>query len=356
MSTFAEQVQEQQIQWRKRCLPGIRGCGYWRGKPKQHILPDTRMWTQTLWPPLLQPPHSLPHYLEDNHVQPHTYCHHLNSSWVLAANLYFPFRATPQARELLACFLKSQVSPEIDAVEQVELEFEAAGDLKPGPLLGESGGSRGRQQTSPDVAFIVRTVGGKGGVILTECKYTETSFYNCRAFTNQGLRGRSANSDPSRCLNLPRLLLDPYQQCHQVKWGRKYWQHIRLNAPAMDSVKRCPAAGGGYQLFRQQALAEGLAASATYDLVVSCVAFDCRNQSLLRSLKALGFPSFADHWGTLFRGRARFRTFQHQDWVTWVRRSDANGSWADWLLLRPGPLWVLRFPHHIRVRTKLRFG
>jgi hypothetical protein len=86
----------------------------------------------------------------------------------------------------------------------------------------------------------------------------------------------------------------------------------------------CPAAYTGYQLFRQQALAEGIAASAKYDFVVSSATIDDRNEALKASLKSLG-------WESLFAGKARFSVFTHQNWVNWVRTHDASGEWTDWL-------------------------
>jgi len=46
-----------------------------------------------------------------------------------------------------------------------------------------------------------------------------------------------------------------------------------------------------YQLFRQQALAEGIAASGKYEFVVSCVAHPREGESLAATVAARRHPS-----------------------------------------------------------------
>ena len=86
----------------------------------------------------------------------------------------------------------------------------------------------------------------------------------------------------------------------------------------------------GYQLFRQQALAEGIAQSGRYDFVVSAVAVDERNDELDAALKRSKIDGLRQ-WGALFNGQARFAVFTHQQWVAWVREHDSDGKWSDWL-------------------------
>lgn len=95
--------------------------------------------------------HSLSNYLDTNAVQKHGGAHNLKISWILCANLYFPFqRDLPK----LAAFLAEHVATEIQTVDAVELEFAAFPPLDPQTLLGEPDtGGRGANQTSPDVAF-----------------------------------------------------------------------------------------------------------------------------------------------------------------------------------------------------------
>ncbi|NIM18746.1 MAG: hypothetical protein GTO51_00615 [Candidatus Latescibacteria bacterium] len=246
-------------------------------------------------------------------------------------NTYFPFRQR-HGLQLLAGFLKEYVCQSIESVDAVVLEYEEAPPFDPTTLLGEPGGDqRGANQTSPDIAFLVRTVGGTG-LILTESKLVEHSFYSC-----SGRASGVNNPDKTRCMEWENLLADLPERCWQLRWekgarrNRKYWEYIRLSERGRRVLNRCPAATAGYQLFRQQALAEGIAASGRYDLVVSCVAYDARNTQLIHCLRTSGVEDFAAGWGALFDGRAQFSTFTHQQWVSWVRDHDSRGRWRDWL-------------------------
>ena len=67
------------------------------------------------------------------------------------------------------------------------------------------------------------------------------------------------------------------------------------------SLPHCPAMRDGYQLFRQQALDEGIAQSGRYDLVVSAVAVDERNDALDAALSRSGIDGLK-RWGTVFKG------------------------------------------------------
>lgn len=109
---------------------------------------------------------------------------------------------------MLARFLKKQVSPEIESVDQIELEYAESGELRPSRLLGEPEGIRGANQTSPDVAFIVN--GGKG-LILTENKYTEHSFYLC-----SGKKPQHGNPDIKRCMDIEAVLRNPQEICYMM--------------------------------------------------------------------------------------------------------------------------------------------
>ena len=131
-------------------------------------------------------------------------------------------------------------------------------------------------------------------------------------------------------------MLDPdscnYESiCHQTVWGRKYWSLLKLSGTGKNTLKRCPAATAGYQLFRQQSLAEGIMHSGDYSLVVSSVAFDNRNEGLKRSLKRTGIADFQTGWGEIFEGKAKFKTWTHQEWVQFVRENQIKGEFNDWL-------------------------
>jgi len=88
----------------------------------------------------------------------------------------------------------------------------------------------------------------------------------------------------------------------------------------------------GYQLFRQQALAEALLNSRrNYEFVISSVAYDANNEALRSCLKTTGVPDFETTWGELFDGRAGFKVWHHQDWVNWVATHGSGGEWDNWL-------------------------
>ena len=252
----------------------------------------------------------------------------VKSSWVLCANLYFPFRQDPQ---MLGGFLGAHVNSNIANLEHLELEYAEDPPLDPTTLLGEPQGKRGANQTSPDIAFIVSLTGGGRGLILTESKFTEHAFYEC-----SGRKRETGNPDPTRCLKPSRVFDDPSSPCHLLNWAngartnRRYWSYITVSERGRRQLRRCPAAISGYQLFRQQALAEGIARSGKYGLVASCVAYDARNATLISSLKRAGIDNFAEEWGTMFEGNARFAAFTHQDWVRWVGDHDPNGQWSAW--------------------------
>ena len=330
MISFEDRMAAHQVEWRRANIPS-RDQGWQNGKQYEWILPQ-RMWEAGLYPGIRSgQPNSLPAYLEAEGVQRHQGSHNLKSSWILCANVYFPFRASTEGRRLLAGFLRERAHPSIVAVDRLELEYaESTGSpLHPSALLGEEGGSRGAGQTSPDLAFIVN--GGRG-LILTENKWVEHSFYRCSARDKTGSDARPANPDLARCVLATSVLADPGGQCQQVAWGRKYWQHLEPVADLVrwKALRTCPAASGGYQLFRQQALAEGIAASGKYEFVVSCVAIDDRNEDLRTCLASTGIKDIRQ-WGKLFKGKATFAVFTHQEWVRWVAARGDREQWGEWL-------------------------
>ena len=329
MRSFDQWMKDRQAEWRRTHVAS-QEHGKWEGRPYAHILPKD-LWEEGLWPGIgRESENSLPVYLQRTGVSKHKNAHHLNSSWMLCANLYFPFRATADGRDLLASFLNRHVAEEIDSLEEIELEYAEDGELHQSSLLGESGGTRGAYQTSPDLGLKVNE--GRG-LILVESKLAEPSFDNCSAgpHPRRTIR-RHGNPDPDRCNHPLDVVKDYANQCHQTAWGRRYWEHL---APVVDestlaALLHCPAARSGDQLFRQHALAEGIAQSRRYDLVVSAVAVDERNDELDATLKRSGIDGLRQ-WGRLFNGRARFAVFTHQEWVGWVQEHDTEGRWSDWL-------------------------
>lgn len=331
MSKFRDSMVTEQIRWRRKNLEnqerGKQNAGYY-----DHVLPYSE-WQHNLWPEIAgDSPGTLNHYLKTERIRRHTGVHNLLSSWILCASLYFPFRSSNN-KDLLAGFLRMNVSRNIRAVTNVELEHAFSQDnLTPATLLGETDGGRGAGQTSPDVAIEVETDDGPG-VVLVECKFTEHNFYPCSGRkTKPG--GRPPNPDKSRCLNLIKVINNPSDQCHLETWNRRYWDHLKpiIDSDFASNLKCCPAVFGGYQLFRQHSLAEGLANSGEFALVVSAIAYDERNTGLMKCMaRSTGISEIADDWPRLFQGKASFTVFSHQSWVRWVGIQDKNDSWSNWL-------------------------
>jgi hypothetical protein len=330
VTTFRDDMHSAQLRWRERTLPDIQGQGWWQKKQYDHILPRKHQ-QENLWPGIrtggLFP---LDAYLTVKKIQAHTGRDNLLSSWTLAANLYFPFGQSEDGRRLVADFLAATFDAPIASVKAVELEWEHANNnLRPPVLLGETDGSRGTNQTSPDVAFEVTLAGGGHGVVLTEVKFTEHNFYAC-SIRKQLDGTRKAGS----CHDLAALRVDPRGLCGQhTEKDRRYWDHLNGPFDWGASVRWCPAATAGYQLFRQQALAEALAVNPDLGLVVSSLAYDDRNVGLLGSLRGTGtagsLRDVRSDWGTLFRGKAHFKTFSHQSWVAFVRQAAGRPTWCD---------------------------
>ena len=303
--------------------------GRQNGKRYSWVLPD-ESWEEGLWSGIRTgSSNAQSTYLKRTHVQKHRYANNLKSSWTMCANLYFPFRVSPNGRELLASFLRQHVAEEVHSLDAIDLEYAAQGGLSPSSLLGEARGRRGANQTSPDLGLLVNH--GRG-IVLVESKFTEHDFYQCSAWKHPGNAWTPGNPEPNRCLRPLEVAGDPSTQCHQSVWGRRYWQLLSevVDLEALGTLPHCPAAKHGYQLFRQQALAEGMAQSGAYDLVVSAVAVHEGNDILADSLEASGLGDLRQ-WGSLFRGKAHFAVFTHQQWADWVQVHDTEGQWYDWL-------------------------
>lgn len=330
--SFDKLVEEHQISWRNKThlLEGQYGLYY--GKPRKHILPDEQ-WLQGVWQPIRD---SLATYLDVSGIQPSSQKNNLKSSWTQSANLFFPFRWHHHMRRMLASFLSRQLDLTVTSIEAVEFEYAAPGNLEPKRLLGEQGGSRGSGQTSPDVAVIFGCEDGKSGLYLIENKYTEHHFYKCSgADTRPGQGhisiGLQPNDNPDRCRNVMGVYGNPDAMCHQQEWRRKYWRLLKdsINEENLQACGVCPALTDGYQLFRQQAYAQGIADSGLFDLVVSGVAYDKRNMTLISCLKSVRINDFARDWSRLFNTSVRFHCFTHQELVSWVTRS-RSGFIKEW--------------------------
>jgi hypothetical protein len=329
LTVFRDTMHADQLAWRARRLEHVRGRGRWQGREYDHILPADAA-NLNLWSGLRPGGvRSLDAWLVENRVQAHKGRDNLLSSWTLCANLYFAFGASSEGRALVASFLRARVGLPVREVSAVELEYALRAPLDPGTLLGEHDGKRGANQTSPDVAFEATLDDGRSALVLTEVKFVEHSFYDCSGFKALDPADRVAT-----CGALDRVLESPGTRCgHASTRGRRYWDHLAGPMEASDSTVRtvqCPAARGGYQLFRQQALAEGLARQSAFGEVVSSVAYDARNVALMGSIP--GVRDVASGWGAMFQGRARFSTFTHQDWFQWVAGAASTPAWVpDWL-------------------------
>lgn len=326
-----------QIKWRKNNIStqefGIHSFDKRTGEPKKypHIVPFEN-WQETLYNGIRS---ELFAYINvpGEEINTHDGVHNLLSSWVLCANLYFLVRTNSEFKALMVDFLKLKVSDKITEITDVELEFAFPEDdpLHPNPLLGETTGSRGKKQTSPDVAFLIKTIDGNDGIILTESKYTEYHFYPCSTNPDECKPSRNPNPEFSRCMKTAKGY-DYKLICHQtIAWRRKYMNLISFSEQAEKVLNNCPAATDGYQLFRQQALAEGIVQSGRFELVASAVAFDGRNNDLISCLNSTGIDDFQTGWATLFEGKALFKTWTHQEWVQFVRENQQKGEFDEWL-------------------------
>lgn len=331
---FIKTITDAQVKWRKDNLTN-QTWGMWtNGKTYPHLLPK-ELWTEGLWEGIKA---DLTGYLAQNKIQAHAMKHSLRSSWILNANLYYPIRISPVFRQLFIDFLNQRIALGITQIEEVEMEFAfpIENELNPYPLLGEKEGTRGAGQTSPDIAFFVKSSNGNG-ILLTECKYTENTFYRCSARSKEDQGDKPGNPDPGRCLQRPDLFnFRDINNCQQTAWGRQYWKILNLSQTGLDSLICCPAAKNGYQLFRQQALAEGIAHSGRFEFAISSVAYDKNNVSLQRCLGTSGIQDWTTDWGKQFRGRALFHTWTHQEWVQYVRlnQSTETTPWLSYIQTR----------------------
>jgi len=344
--TFREKAEEDQIRWKNRQselsrlpLGKVKVKGDW--KRYKHVLPG-KAWELNLWLPLrkggeIQGQDSdLPEYLRKNHVQRHTHSRNLLSSWTLCANLYFPFGRVPDGRKIISRFLSKLLDENSIEVQSVELEYQDTDpSLSAFVLLGEESGKRGSGQTSPDLGIVFTYGAGKKGLMLIENKYVEHSFYPCSANKKNGSSEHPVNTDKTRCQDTMKVVKDYDNQCHQSSWGRKYWKQVAasINLSQIGNLNYCPARTAGYQLFRQQALAEAIVQSGKYQLVCSAVAYDSQNEKLVRCLDRTGIKdAHNDGWAALWsRGKARFVTFNHRQWVEHVKTMDTKHNWDNWL-------------------------
>lgn len=336
-SHFNADAGEYQIKWRKNYKLAKGELGWQNGVQKEYILP-ARKWLLGVWPPIRR---ALEDYIRVSGIQPNKGKHNLKSSWTQCANLFFPFRHDRKMRAIFASFLSEQLHLSVTNIEGIEFEYAAPGKLEPKRLLGELKGMRGSGQTSPDVAVIFGCEDGRSGIYLLENKYTEHSFYDCsgakkllsKAYQQRGL---PPTNNPERCKRAIDILRNPETMCQQQgSWGRKYWTILKdtINEDSLGKCGHCPALKGGYQLFRQQALAQGIADDGLFDHVISGVAYDSRNEALIGCLRGIGMDNFTSGWSQLFNTSVKFCCFTHQDLFSYVKQSknDTAMNWVKYI-------------------------
>jgi len=341
--SFNKQAEEHQLSWRTTNNIELGQNGSWKGYTRDHILPSDK-WLLGIWEEIRD---QLTGYIEAEQIQPHAGKHNLKSSWTQCANTFFPFRLNDHMTAMLISFLNRELNLNITSINSIDLEYAAPGKLSPRHLLGEQGGKRGSGQTSPDVAIQFSCEDGKCGIYLIENKYTEHNFSSCSAAKktldkSHSDLGLKANPNPERCKDIAELINNPKSRCHQVYWGRKYWTMLaeHINGPAFRNLPYCPAMDDGYQMFRQQALAQGIADAGLFDYVISGVAYDERNTELITCLNSIGISDFRRDWPNLFNVNTEviFHCFSHQHLVSWITRSRSSyiKSWGIYLNRRYG--------------------
>jgi hypothetical protein len=317
---WKEQV-KLQLNWREMQSNISKEFGYQNKNKYAHILPKDE-WHKTIWGKFKN---ELLEYLERENIQHHTGSHNLLSSWILCSNLYFGAFVNDNIKNLFQQFLEYKLSIKIDKVKNIQLEFVLPEKLSPVYLLGEPGGKRGTKQTTPDLAIEYIT-NGKENLILVECKYTEHSFYDCPV------------KELFNCKQVGQL----NKYCVQKETlKRKYWDYLSISEYGCLKLHFCPAFSGGYQIFRQQALAEALLKHGKYESVWSCVAYDGRNDNLMKCMKdnnnlsnhKFGTPitSIKNEWENLFENlKTKFMTWEHQEWVKFVRENEKESFSKEW--------------------------
>jgi len=338
-TAFKRRVKHAQRKWRRRAIPDVGDSADPRSAPGTVGLPEAE-WEQGLFPDLRSDgAHPLSAYLESTGVHWHGARNQLHSSWTLCANLYFPFGRDAASRALLTAFWAQHLEAlapanrpahALQAVTALELEYaEAEGTgREPAVLLGELSGARGRRQTSPDVGLMLEFEGGGKGLVLMEVKYTEHSFYNCSRA--QELDDNTLRRDCVDAWQSGALLDDPETLCAQARERKRPYLALLVDTfrrrDPNQACHQCPALRGGYQLFRQQALAAALQQTDTYDFVLSAVAYDPHNSALTRSLWATGLEHALEGWTRLAQP---FIGIPHDDWVGFVRDQPNKPAWCD---------------------------
>lgn len=324
MKNYKAMMKKHQIKWRKNYLPEINKKGKFRKIEYEHILP----WEKrefNFYPPIRR---DLFSFIDVKGIQPHASIHNLLSSWVLCSNMYWPFN-NKEGSESLCKYLSKEANISIDKIEEMDLEYECENDsLKPAVLLGETRGKRGSGQTSPDLAIKFKTKDNKKGIFLIESKFTEDNFEPCSGYVTKP--GREANPDKSRCERPKDIIKSNFSDCYLLTLGRYYWDLLgkSLDRGKYISFTQCPISNCCYQIFRQQALAKGL--EKIYDISISCVAIDSRNEKIINSSCKGELKPLPEGWKDLFP-ESNFIWLTHNNWFEFVKENNSGGKWDNWI-------------------------
>ena len=202
--------------------------------------------------------------------------------------------------------------------------------------VAEHLGERG-QPTQIDVLFTVFREGRVYGAIGVEVKLSEREFGSCRGWT--AVRdGVPLNPARERCLDGPRILKAPAQQCFMAeREGRKYWGSMTMVGASFDPGRlaaqdRCPFRFGLYQLMRNRVTLDVLRSitdAAWCDFVV-CV-HPGNEDVLLLPEPAEGETRAVDAFRALLRqgGVLEWNACEVTDAI--VEVDGAREEWADWM-------------------------
>jgi hypothetical protein len=319
--SFKKEQINLQLVWRGKQNDISKKNGKYKGVEKDWIvLPDE--WIKTIWKQLQD---NLSTYIKNQNIQPHDGAHDLLSSWVLCSNLYFGTSINYDFRELFRQFVERKIETRIENIDEIHLEF-VPNERSKENLLGEPGNIK---QTTPDLAIIFSS-NNKKRLIIVESKYTEKSFYDCFGGKKNGDFGQIVNPYPENCFKL-KTIENSCLFSNNSKWIRKYWHYLKISEYGLKQLTKCPALFGGYQLVRQQALAEAILKCGNYDNVWSCIAYDRRNEKLMKSMERVGIDSIKNEWVKLFDVKSKFETWEHQEWVEYVRKNAKGTFEKEWI-------------------------
>ncbi len=187
---FNDQMNEAQRAWRPQHIETREQRTQNRHR-RPWILPRRR-WEEGLWPGIRSgSEHTLSAYIEKERVQKHP---GFPQPQDLVDAMRKHLLSAPARPQILATFPPDRIDRRIVKVQRLELERTGEYPLDPTTLLDEPKGRRGANQTSPDIGVSVGRECGGQGLVLTENKFVEHSFYRC-----SGRKKGVGKSDTNRC-------------------------------------------------------------------------------------------------------------------------------------------------------------